>query len=177
MIDAQGYGKALFELSQENQTEVQVRRQVQLVDDVLHQNPEYITLMDTPALSTREKCALLHAAFEKLDAMLNNFLSILCEKRSFYRFHACAQAYYDAYDEAKNILRATAITAVAMKQRQCKALGEKLSELTGKNVELTNRIDPSVIGGVTLRYEGMQIDDSIRSRLDTLRRTLAETIV
>ena len=177
MIDAQGYGKALFELSQENKTEVHVSRQIELVGDVLRQNPEYITLMDTPAISTKEKCELLHSAFEKIDPMLSNFLSILCEKRSFHRFHACAQAYFSAYDEAKNILRATAITAVAMKQRQCKALRDKLSELTGKNVELENRIDPSVIGGVTLRYAGVQVDDSIQSRLDALRRTLAETIV
>lgn len=177
MIDVQGYGKALFELSQERQTEVQVRKQIELIDSILRQNPEYISLMDTPAVSTKEKHTLLCSAFGELDAMLNNFMSILCEKRSFYRFHACAQAFFAAYDEAKNILRATAITAVAMQPSQCDTLQKKLSELTGKNIELTNRIDPSVIGGVTLRYAGVQIDDSIQSRLDTLRRTLAETIV
>jgi len=108
---------------------------------------------------------------------LGNFLSILCEKRSFYRFNACVQAYFAAFDEANDILRATAITAVAMSEKQCVSLRKKLSELTGKNVELTNRIDPCVIGGVTLRYAGVQIDDSIQTRLDTLRRILTETIV
>ncbi len=177
MIDAQGYGKALFELAQENQNAAQVRSELQLVLDVLQKNPDYITLMDTPAVSTKEKCALLHSAFGALDDMLGNFLSILCEKRSFYRFNACAQAYFAAYDEANDILRATAITAVAMKRKQREALRTKLAQLTGKNVELTNRIDPSVLGGVTLRYAGVQIDDSIQARLETLRRSLTETIV
>lgn len=177
MIDAQGYGKALFELAQENQNEAQVRGELLLVQDVLRQNPEYITLMDTPAVGAKEKCELLREAFGTVDAMLGNFLSILCEKRSFFRFNACAQAYFAAYDEANDILRATAITAVAMSEAQCNALRQKLCDLTGKQVELINQIDKSVIGGVTLRYAGVQIDDSIKNRLQTLRRSLTETIV
>ena len=177
MIDAQGYGKALFELAQENKNDAQVREELALIRDILCQNPEYITLMDTPAVSSKEKCALLRSAFGAFDPMVVNFLSILCEKRSFFQFSACSQAYFTAYDEAHEILRATAITAVAMKKKQCSALEKKLASLTGKKVELSNRIDPSVIGGVTLRYAGVQIDDSIQSRLDTLRRNLAETIV
>ena len=177
MIDAQGYGKALFELAQENKNEKQVRDELMLVGEILRQNPEYINLMDTPAVSSKEKLELLSAAFAGVDGMVSNFLSILSEKRSFYRFSACAQAYFAAFDEAHEILRATAITAVAMTKKQCTALQKKLSALTGKKVELSNRIDPSVIGGVTLRYAGVQIDDSIQTRLETLRRTLAETIV
>ena len=42
---------------------------------------------------------------------------------------------------------------------------------------LTNRVDETLIGGMTLRYGGVQLDDSIRSRLDKLRRSLSETIV
>lgn len=177
MIDAQGYGKALFELAQENKNEAQVRQELLLVQQVLRDNPEYITLMDTPAVGSQEKCELLRSAFGTFDAMLQNFLSILCDKRSFYRFHACADAFYTAFDEANNILRATAITALEMSQAQKDALCRKLAELTGKNIELTNCIDPSVLGGVTLRYAGVQIDDSIKTRLETLRRSLTETIV
>ncbi len=177
MIDAQGYGKALFELAQENKNEAQVREELLLVQETLRQNPEYITLMDTPAVGSKEKCALLHEAFGQVDAMLGNFLSILCEKRSFYRFHACAQAYFAAFDEANDILRATAITAVSMSEAQCEALRKKLRSLTGKKVELTNEVDERVIGGVTLRYAGVQVDDSIKNRLDVLRRSLTETIV
>lgn len=177
MIDAQSYGKALFELAQENKNDAQVRDELKLVCRLLRQNPEYITLMDTPAVPAREKYTLLQAAFGELDDMLRNFLSILCDKRSFYRLNACAAAFFTAYDEAHDILRATAITAVEMKQTQCDTLRRKLSELTGKHIELTNRVDPAVLGGVTLRYAGVQIDDSIQARLDTLRRALAETIV
>ena len=76
-----------------------------------------------------------------------------------------------------NILRATAITARPMEERQKEALRRKLSELTGKQVCLETQIDADLIGGIRLRYEGVQLDGSLRSRLDALRRNLADAIV
>ena len=136
-----------------------------------------MTLLDTPAVQTAEKLGLLQQAFGKTQPMLRNFLCLLCEKRAFYRFFACADAFDACYDEAHELLRATAITAVPMLERQKTALREKLERITGKNVELTCRTDASLLGGVTLRYGGVQLDDSIRARLDKLRRSLSETIV
>ena len=49
--------------------------------------------------------------------------------------------------------------------------------MTGKTVELENRVDPDLIGGIRLRYGGVQLDDTIQARLETLRKALAEAIV
>ena len=177
MIDAQSYGKALLELTCENKNETQVRDEVNLVRETLHQNPAYIMLMDTPAVGTDEKLRMLGEAFEGLDPMLKNFLCILCEKRAFYQFDACADAFMANFDELHGILRATAVTAVPMSGKQQEALRKKLASITGKTVELSNITDPAALGGVTLRYGGVQLDGSLQTRLETLRRSLAETIV
>ena len=58
-----------------------------------------------------------------------------------------------------------------------KNMRRKLSELTGKQVILETQIDADLIGGIRLRYEGVQLDGSLRSRLDALRRNLADAIV
>lgn len=177
MIDTAGYGKALFELTAENGTDTQVREELQTVRAAFQAQPDYVTLLDTPAVATEEKLALLREAFGAMDSMVLNFLCLLCEKRACHRFSACADVYDICYDEAHNLLRATAITAVKMQERQCEALKAKLESITGKTVILTNRIDETLIGGMTLRYGGVQLDDSIRSRLDKLRRSLSDTIV
>ena len=70
-----------------------------------------------------------------------------------------------------------AITAEPMKPAQSDALCAKLASMTGKQVELENKIDPTLIGGIRLRYAGVQLEESIQSRLERLRRSLAETIV
>ena len=177
MIDTAGYGKALFELTAEAGSDTQVREELEVVRAAFQAQPDYVTLLDTPAVAAEEKLALLREAFGAMDPMALNFLSILCEKRSCWQFSACADVFDACYDEAHDLLRATAITAVPMQERQRAALKEKLSAITGKTVILTNRTDESLIGGITLRYGGVQLDDSIRSRLDKLRRSLSETIV
>lgn len=177
MIDAADYGKALFELAMETGAAERVFEELALVCRALRENPAYVTLLDTPAVNTEEKLCLIRKAFGNVEPILLNFLSILCEKRSVYQLPACAGAYNKLYDEARNILRATAITARPMSGKQELALKEKLRRLTGKTVILENQTDAGLIGGITLRYGGVQLDDSIRSRLDKLQRSLSQTIV
>ena len=177
MIDAIGYGKALFELAREEGKEERVFKELALVKQALEENPSYVTLLDTPAVSKEEKLSLVQEAFGKAEGVLQNFLCILCEKRSVYQLPICVGEYGRQFDEARNILRATAITAIPMKKRQITALEEKLMKLTGKNVILENQTDEKLIGGITLRYGGVQLDDSIRHRLDELHRSLSHTIV
>ena len=177
MIDTVGYGKALFELARERGTQERVSEELGLAMRAFEENPSYVTLLDTPAVSTEEKLSLLKEAFGDAEEMLLNFLCILCEKRSIHLLSACAAEYGRQYDEARNLLRATAITAVPMTPQQQAALKAKLMRLTGKTVILENKTDEKLIGGITLRYGGVQLDDSIRHRLDELHRSLSDTIV
>ena len=177
MIDAVSYGKALYELAEEAGKEKVLRKQLAVICEAVEAEPSYINLMDTPALGSGEKCCLIQEAFVGAEELLRNFLCILCEKRAFYTLPACKKAFDNAYDEAHAIVRATALTAVPMKVRQKKALTEKLSAMTGKTVELENRVDPDLIGGIRLRYGGVQLDDTIASRLEILRKALADAIV
>ena len=177
MIDGVSYGKALYELAEEIGKEKALRQQLAVICEAVEAEPAYTNLMDTPALGSGEKCALIREAFGNAEELLRNFLCILCEKRAFYTLPACKKAFDEAYDQAHAIVRATALTAIPMKVRQKKALSAKLSAMTGKTVELENRIEPDLIGGIRLRYGGVQLDDTIQARLETLRKSLAEAIV
>lgn len=177
MIDAAAYGRALFALTQEAGEEERVRGELSIVRTALQREPQYATLLDTPAVQTEEKLGLLKQAFGAVQPLLLNFLCLLCEKRAYSQFSACADAFGQCYDEAHHLLRAQAITAVPMQERQMTALREKLERITGKTVILSNTTDPSLLGGITLRCGGVQLDDSIRFRLDKLRRSLSDTIV
>ena len=177
MIDTASYGKALFQLAEENGNDAQVIEELDSMVAALKANADYVTLLDTPAIPTEEKLGLIKAAFGEADPMLLNFISILCEKHAVYELERCANACRACYDEAHGLMRAEAITAVALTESQHEALQKKLEAITGKKIVLENRIDESLISGITLRYGGVQLEDSIKSRLDTLRRSLSETIV
>lgn len=177
MIDAAAFGKALFEIAEEQGTADRIREELSVIRHVLQEQPDYVSLLDTPALAAEEKLRLLQESFGTAEPMLRNFLCLLCEKRAIHQFTACATAFDRCYDTARGILRAMAITAVPMAPRQTAALRDRLEAITGKTVLLTNATDPDLIGGISLRYGGVQLDDSIRTRLDDLRRRLSDTIV
>ena len=169
------YGKALFLLSEEEGLTERIQSEGQSVVQLLSDNPKYITLLDTPALSTAEKNRLLDEAFSPFHEYLLNFMKILVSKRSVYLFARAYDAFCDAYDTKHNILHAKAVTAVPLDEKQHAAITKKLSSITQKNVVMENIVDPSIVGGIRLQYDGKQLDSSLRAQLDALHKSLKQT--
>ncbi len=177
MIDAKEYGKALFLLTEEEGTTAAVAEELDIVKEILRENPRYEKLLDTPALAKDEKLLLIDRAFSSLSENLVNLMKILCEKHSFYQLPKVASEYAALYDEARGIERVEALTVIAMKQSQIDALTAKLSFMTGKMVVIKNTVDPSILGGVVLRFAGKQFDGSFKARLSALEKSLKEIVL
>ena len=71
------YGKALFMLTEERGTTESVLDGVVLADKLFSENPDYVKLLDTPALSKTEKLALVDEAFSGFDEDLKSLIKIL----------------------------------------------------------------------------------------------------
>ena len=56
-------------------------------------------------------------------------------------------------------------------------LKAKLSRITGKEIALRTRIDPAVLGGIRLDYDGQRLDDTVSHRLDAIRNVLNKTVL
>ena len=92
-------------------------------------------------------------------------------------FSDCCRAFTRLYQQEHNILSVTAYTAVALSQAQEAALKEKLSGITGKTILLRNQINPEILGGVKLSYDGRCLDDTVSHRLDKVRDMLKNTVL
>ena len=88
-----------------------------------------------------------------------------------------AREYYALYDESRGILRVEAVTAIPLSDSQRDAMTKKLSLSLRKTVILTNTVDKSTLGGVTLRYSGVQLDGSVKTRLDKFEAALKNTVI
>ena len=56
-------------------------------------------------------------------------------------------------------------------------LTQKLSRITGKEIALRTRIDPRVLGGIRLDYDGQRLDDTVSHRMDAIRDLLNKTVL
>ena len=177
MTEAKGYGGALFELAEESGRTEAILGDLKTAQLAFMENPKYKTLLDTPALSKEERLALIDAAFSGADEYVLNVIKMLCEKRNVHLFGAVVDDFCSLYDEARGIERVEAVTAVAMTDGQKNAMASKLEAIMGKTVVLTNKLDPSIIGGVVLRYSGVQLDGSIKTRLDEFKKNLSNIVM
>ena len=177
MIAANEYGRALYTIAQSEDAVDAYLQTLQQLDALFSAQPDYRKLLDTPAIATEEKLGLIEEAFGDCEQNILNFLKILCEKHALYALHDSVSAYVKLYREEHAIADASCITAQPMTEEQIAALQTKLCTLTGKQIHLSCRVDPSLIGGIVLHIDGKRLDGSVRARLDAFRQSLADTIV
>lgn len=177
MLNYEQYGRALFLVAEERAHLERTVDDAETVLSVLHDHPQYVKLMDSPAVATADKLALIDTAFGTLETDLVSFIKILVERRSLYLFPRTISTLRALYDEKLGILNAEAVTAVPLSEGQKNALCQKLMHKTGKRIRLSNTVDSTVLGGILVRIGGLQIDGTLSVRLERLSDTLANLIV
>jgi len=172
------YGESLYELAKDENLAKLIGEQLAVLQLSFRQEPDFVRLLSSPNLTKAERCQILDDSFrDKVHPYLLNFLKILTEKGYMRYFSDCCDAFTAHYDQDNGILRVDAVTAVALTPEQADKLTQKLSRITGKEISLRNRIDPAVLGGVRLDYDGQRLDDTVSNRLDAIRNVLNKTVL
>ena len=172
------YGGALYDLAAAENLVDAVGGQIYALSDGFASEPAFAKLLSSHSLSKEERCKILDDSFAgKVHPYVLNFMKILTEKGYVRHFSDCCAQYRIRYNVDHNILPVTAVTAVALSEDQAARLAQKLEAQTGKTIELTNRIDPEVLGGVRLDFDGKCVDDTVSHRLDSIRSLLNNTIL
>lgn len=172
------YGEALYQLAKDEHLTHEILKQLQVLDESFRSEPDFIRLLASPALPKAERCQILDKSFRnQVHPYLLNFLKILTENSYIRHFSDCCKSYVGHYNQNNGILPVTAVTAVALTNAQKEKLSSKLSAITGKTVALHNKIDPAVLGGVRLDYDGVRMDDTVSHRLESIRELLNTTVL
>ena len=172
------YGESLYELAKDEGLTKLIGEQLTVLQLSFRQEPDFIRLLSSPNLTKAERCQILDDSVRgKVHAYVLNFLKILTEKGYMRYFSDCCDAFTAHYDQDNGILRVDAVSAVALTAEQSDKLTQKLSRITGKEIALRNRIDPRVLGGIRLDYDGQRLDDTVSHRLDAIRNVLNKTVL
>ena len=172
------YGESLYELAKDENLTKLIGEQAAVLQQSFQQEPDFIRLLSSPNLTKAERYQILDDSFrDKVHPYLLNFMKILTEKGYMRYFCDCCDAYTARYDQDNGILRVNAVTAVSLTAEQADKLTQKLSRITGKEIALHSRIDPTVLGGIRLDYDGQRLDDTVSHRLDAIRDLLKNTVL
>ena len=172
------YGEALYTLAREEGLSETILQQLKVLDSCFAAQPDFIRLLGAPNLPKAERCRILDDSFRgKVAPYVLNFLKILTEKGYMRHFDHCVKTYRELYNKDNGILPVTAVTAVPMTDKQVTALTMKLQQITGKRIELVAKLDPNILGGMRLDYDGKRVDDTVAHRMDAVRNMLKNTVL
>ena len=171
------YARALYDLAVEEELSVQILHQLQMLRESFSEEPGFVRLLNAPNISKQERCAVVDECFGgKVHPYVLNFLKILTQKGYACHFTDCCKIFEDRYNADNGILPVWVVTAVALTQTQTQQLTQKLQTITGKTVTLHQIVEPACLGGVRLRYDGKQLDGTVKSRMNAIGDMLKSTV-
>ncbi|CCQ94692.1 ATP synthase subunit delta [[Clostridium] ultunense Esp] len=167
------YAEALFEAGLELNKLEDFKEDIENVSKVLRTEIDLQKILNHPKISKDEKKDLLSSIFRgKVSEEILNFLYIIVDKRREGSMIEISKEFEELFNEHKNILEVTAITAVDMDKKLKNKLAQVLSNKTNKTIILNNVVDRDIIGGVLLKVENKIIDGTIRGQLQSIEKTI-----
>lgn len=170
---ASRYARSVFDLAIELKNVDKVYSDMLLVEQVCKENRKLATLLKNPIVRYDYKLRVLHKIFEKyIDKLTSKFFDLVCRKNRAGILPETSKVFVMLYHNYKGIVRADVSSAVELTDEIKKNFEGIIGKATGKKVELESKIDASLLGGYVLRIGDNQIDDSLKSKLNNLRREL-----
>jgi ATP synthase F1 delta subunit len=168
------YARSLFEVAQEQGKLDDVRDQLGEFADALDANQEMQVFFFSPYFSTEEKEEGLDKIVTGADPIVLNFLKLLIEKHRVPTTFRIRRVFDELWQEENKLLPVEVTSAIELDKKTVKQIGDRIGEETGQKIELTERVDPDILGGLVVRVGNSIIDSSIRARLDSLRKQVAK---
>ena len=164
------YAKAVLSLASDKKAADAVNDDMRLIANTIADNKELKETLQSPVVASSIKKAIVLDVFKTSNTITVSLIDTLISNNRINLLHDIAATYNQLFDQSKGIELATVTTVVAItKDIETKALA-KAKELTGKNVEIKNIIDESILGGFILRVGDIQYNASILNKLDKLKR-------
>lgn len=173
-ILAQRYAKALFDVALERKLLEKARGELHDFVSRLEENPELSYFLRSPERSRAEKRQLVERAMQdRYSNIFFNFLVLLINKGRIALYREVQQAFNELYDRHHRKVRALAVTAMPMAKSELETLQSDLAQALNRVLEIENRVDPAIVGGIVLNIEGKILDGSVRRQLERLREVVA----
>ncbi|HMN66958.1 MAG TPA: ATP synthase F1 subunit delta [Bdellovibrionales bacterium] len=176
-ILATRYARALHALAKEKNEQDAVFSQMRVITQAFEADAEISDFVRSPLIRPLDKVK----ALEKLTASLNvpeslkSFLLLLARKNRLGIFTDIVTAYESISDEAHGVTRGTVRSATVLGPEDRQRIEELVSKATGKQVILTYKEDPALLGGLVAEVGSFTFDDSLTSHLKRINEQLTRS--
>ncbi|MHB8155833.1 MAG: F0F1 ATP synthase subunit delta [Desulfocucumaceae bacterium] len=169
------YAEALYEIAEREKAVDAVEQELLAVEAIVSENRDLQKMLYHPRITPEDKKSLLNELLSgKVSEVTLEFLKLLVDRQREQFLADIVGSFVNLANRARNITEAQITSAMDLTANEKQELAAVLNKVTGKKVETSYKVDPSLIGGVVVRIGDRVIDGSIRTRLATLREHLRQ---
>ncbi len=164
------YAKAVLDLAKEQQSAEVVNADMKSIANAVAASTDLRDMLLSAVVPSKIKKSALLAVFTELSTLSVNLIDTLIQNKRIDILGGVAGKFTELYNEDQGKQVAKVTSAVPLTEELKAKVLAKVKELTGKDAELVNVIDESILGGFILRVGDIQYDASIANKLQKLKR-------
>ena len=169
---ARRYGKSLLTLCKEQGVVDVVDRDMRALAETVADNRELAAVLGSPVIRPEKKEAIVRAAFDGAHALSVDFLALLAKKGRAGLLADMASALVSLVREERGIVLAEVVTAAPLDDVRRAEINQLIGKVHEGGVELSEKVDPHLIGGFKLRVGDRMIDATVFQTLRSMHRNL-----
>ena len=167
------YAKAILELSSETNAVDQVAADMKRIVEAGNDTGDFQVFLNSPVIKTDKKISILKVLFSEFTELTMSFIELITKNKREYLLTEIASAFVNLLKKQNGIVPISVTSAVKLEKQTLNQILEKLKSHVDGEFEVTEEVDPALIGGFIVRMEDKQIDASIASQLNRMKIELA----
>ena len=170
------YATALFELARDEKAIDTVKADLDGFDALLNESADLKRLVRSPVFTAEAQLKALNAVLQRagISGIAANFLKVLTRNRRLFAVSDVIRAFRALVAKFKGEATADVTVAETLTDRNLDALKTALKSVTGKDVALNVKVDPSIIGGLVVKLGSRMVDSSLRTKLNSIKHAMKE---
>lgn len=171
------YARALFDLAQKAEQLDDIDPWLTRLADGIQRSPKARAFMSNPVIPENEKIQFIEKLLAKeAPPLLRDFSKILVEKKRFSILAEVQKIFHVLYERMRGVLEVEMLSAVPFSPKIQEQLQKVLSQKFRAKIHLIPKIEPALIGGFILRFDGKEIDCSLKNRFYEMKQKLFSSI-
>ena len=173
---ARRYAAALFDVATRSGQADRAGDELNSIAQTIDGHAELSRVLATPAVPAHAKKQIVAGVLTAAGTFspeVTRLVLMLAERDRLGSLGELQAAYSERLLDAKKIVPAEVVTATPMSDASRAALKKALAAATGRDITMTERVDPSIVGGLVARVGSQVFDGSVARQLEKLRQKLA----
>ncbi len=168
------YARAMLEVAVERGEEDQLGEELNSLAAAIADVPSFAAFAASPLVEDDTRRQVVEKVFrDRVSDLLADSLEVIAARQRLGALPAIVTAFNQELRERRGLIDAKVVTATPLTEELRQALKAALASRTGKQAELTERVDPGILGGLIVRTGDEKIDASAAARLNALAARLS----